>query len=204
MGLCSAAAEAETRWLATLAEVRRQAARVAEAAGMQARTPALPPTRCPLCAVPNRPCLRTSCSLQLSETRQSVWSREAGAEHSTKCQVFGLQAPDADGTWFDVCEGRDTTPALETVDASGAWHSQQWLNAFCVMVRAWRRLRPFLVGTVASTSDTLSCVECGRFFSRTVACYAGRCVCHSAKEVVTLLTNPWQSSFCGAGPAVQP
>ena len=38
MGLSSAATEAETRWLATLAEVRRQAARVAEAAGVQART----------------------------------------------------------------------------------------------------------------------------------------------------------------------
>lgn len=54
-------------------------------------------------------------------------------------QAPGLQAPDADGTWFDVCEGRDTTPVLEeSVDASGAWHSQQWLNAFCVLVRAWR------------------------------------------------------------------
>ncbi len=31
------AAETEARWLATLAEVRRQAARVAEAAGVQAR-----------------------------------------------------------------------------------------------------------------------------------------------------------------------
>lgn len=38
MGLSSAATEAETRWVATLAEVRRQAARVAEAAGVQART----------------------------------------------------------------------------------------------------------------------------------------------------------------------
>ena len=58
-------------------------------------------------------------------------------------QASGPQAPDADGMWFDVCEGRDTTPVLEeSVDASGAWHSQQWLNAFCVLVWTWRGL-PF-------------------------------------------------------------
>ncbi|KAK9832071.1 hypothetical protein WJX81_004065 [Elliptochloris bilobata] len=77
MGTSPGHTEPETRWLATLAEVRRQAARVAEAAG--------------------------------------------------------VQAPDADGTWFDVCEGGDTAPELVSVDASGAWHSQQWLNAFCVL-----------------------------------------------------------------------
>ncbi len=35
MGLAAIDHQAETRWLATLAEVRRQAARVAEAAGVQ-------------------------------------------------------------------------------------------------------------------------------------------------------------------------
>lgn len=48
------------------------------------------------------------------------------------------QAPDADGVWFDVSEGRDTIPALESVEASGVWHAQQWLNAFCVLVWARR------------------------------------------------------------------
>ena len=37
MGLAASDHQAETRWLATLAEVRRQAARVAEAAGVQVR-----------------------------------------------------------------------------------------------------------------------------------------------------------------------
>ena len=68
--------------------------------------------------------------------------RPVRKSESDKVKASGPQAPDADGTWFDVCEGRDTTPVLEeSVDASGAWHSQQWLNAFCVLVRAWRGLR---------------------------------------------------------------
>jgi len=47
----------------------------------------------------------------------------------------GVQAPDTDGVWFDVREGRDVAPAEDCVEASGAWHAQQWLNAFCVLVR---------------------------------------------------------------------
>jgi len=34
-----------------------------------------------------------------------------------------------------VREGRNVAPAEDCVEASGAWHAQQWLNAFCVLVR---------------------------------------------------------------------
>lgn len=114
-------AETEARWLATLTEVRRQAARVAEAAGVQARraltthsAPGWPLSHAKayVCAVPG-----------------------AAAGPLPRDSHTGVQAPDTDGVWFDVREGRNVAPAEDCVEASGAWHAQQWLNAFCVLVR---------------------------------------------------------------------
>lgn len=64
----------------------------------------------------------------LQEVRRQA-ARVAAAAH--------VQLPDVDGVWFDVQEAE---PAVTTssVRQAEAWHQQQWLVAFEVLVSCWQ------------------------------------------------------------------
>ena len=61
----------------------------------------------------------------LQEVRRQA-SRVAAAAH--------VQLPDVDGVWFDV-QGAEPAVATASVQQAEAWHQQQWLVAFEVLVR---------------------------------------------------------------------
>ena len=44
-----------------------------------------------------------------------------------------VQLPDVDGTWFDV-QGAEPAVSTSSVRRQDAWHQQQWLVAFEVLV----------------------------------------------------------------------
>ena len=69
----------------------------------------------------------------LQEVRRQA-ARVAAAAH--------VQLPDVDGTWFDV-QGAEPAVSTASVRPQEAWHQQQWLVAFEVLVgpQAWWRMR---------------------------------------------------------------
>lgn len=112
------------QWLATLSEVRRQAARVAAAAGVQP-----PDSDGTWCAVSSS---ELQCRTALT-ARGGGSCRHACPRHATATSP-GHDVQRRVLRRYDVAEGTIETSDLETVDESGAWRGLQWLNAFEILV----------------------------------------------------------------------